>query len=264
MIVSVVNHSRGRVADEELHRVVRAVNRQVREDLAPLHGYDAELRVAGRSERAPSVEAMRDLRGDAVLYVVAGDDEDDAVGWHERNGRGVPYGFVSLALAEALGEPWSVTLSHEAIEMVADPEVNLLVLGPHPDPRADRRVLHWYELCDAVQDDRYEIDGVEVSDFLLPLWFTDPDERGGRNDFLGRLRDGAPLASFRPAAGGYLGFWDPETSTHETWTAPGDARARARLETRASLGFGRRARRRAHGGGAPASRSREGGGGSRA
>src|SRR5258707_992176 len=75
-----------------------------------------------------------------------------AVGWHERDARGVPYGFVSLALAEALGEPWSVTLSHEALEMIGDPEVNLLVLGPHPDAAERRRVLHWYELCDAVQD----------------------------------------------------------------------------------------------------------------
>jgi len=31
-----------------------------------------------------------------------------------------------------LGESWTVTLSHEALELIADPEVNLLVAGPHP------------------------------------------------------------------------------------------------------------------------------------
>src|SRR5436190_15611976 len=29
-----------------------------------------------------------------------------------------------------------------------------------------------YEMCDAVQDESYEVDGVEVSNFLLPLYFT--------------------------------------------------------------------------------------------
>jgi hypothetical protein len=155
----------------------------------------------------------------------------------------VPYGFVSLALSEAVGEPWSVTLSHEAIEMVADPEANLLALGPHPDPAERRRVLHWYELCDAVEDLRYEVDGVAVSDFLLPLWFTDDDERGGRNDFLGRAVDGRPLRSFSAAPGGYLGFYDPRTGRHETWFAPGDERARARRAARAALGLARRGSR---------------------
>jgi hypothetical protein len=46
-----------------------------------------------------------------------------------------------------LGESWTVTLSHEALELIADPEVNLLVAGPHPSqPKVD--VFHWYEMCD--------------------------------------------------------------------------------------------------------------------
>ena len=41
-------------------------------------------------------------------------------------------------------------------------------------------------MCDAVQAETYEIDEVDVSNFVLPLYFTGGDELGGRNDFLSR------------------------------------------------------------------------------
>jgi hypothetical protein len=64
--------------------------------------------------------------------------------------RGIPYGFVFKELSDELDEEWTVTLSHEAMELIADPESNLYVLGPHPkNPK--RTCLHWYEMCDAVQ-----------------------------------------------------------------------------------------------------------------
>ena len=40
-------------------------------------------------------------------------------------------------------------------------------------------------MCDAVQAESYTIDEVEVSNFVLPLYFTGGEELGG-NDFLGR------------------------------------------------------------------------------
>lgn len=86
-------------------------------------------------------------------------------------------------------------MSHEALELIGDPEVNLLVAGPHPaNPNQD--VFHWYEMCDAVQAEIYQIDDVEVSNFVLPLYFTGSEEVGGRNDFLGRAHTGRTLRSF--------------------------------------------------------------------
>jgi hypothetical protein len=51
-----------------------------------------------------------------------------------------------------------VTLSHEALELVGDPEVNLLVKGPHPNRNERREVFHWFEMCD-VQAETCDIDG---------------------------------------------------------------------------------------------------------
>jgi hypothetical protein len=140
-----------------------------------------------------------------------------------------------------------VTLSHEALELIADPQVNLLVAGPHPaDP--DLEVFHWYEMCDAVQAEGYKVDGVEVSNFLLPLYFTPDKELGGRNDFLGRLHKKTTLSSFGINPGGYIGFFNPKTGKHETFALEGDATARKRLQVKSAAQLTRRSMRyeRAH------------------
>jgi len=231
MIISVINHTNGEISDEELQSAIRAINRQISEDFAPYWGLSAELRLEGKSEKKPSKHSLADMRGDAVMYVWDKVDVDDALGYHDKNDRGIPYGFVFKELAKELEEEWTVTLSHEALELIGDPEVNLLVVGPNPNDRR-KRVFHWYEMCDAVQDENYEIDGVKVSNFLLPLYFTSSDERGGRNDFLGRSHDGKTLVSFGVNPGGYIGFFDPDRKKDGSFFARGDQRAQKRLEVK--------------------------------
>lgn len=227
MIISVINHTNGKVSDEELHVTIRAINRQIAFDFEPYWSLGAQLRLEGRSEKKPSRHSLADMRGDAVLYIWDKIDVDDALGYHERNDRGIPYGFVFVDLSAQLEDPWSVTLSHEAIELIGDPESNLLVVGPDPRDRR-RRVFHWYELCDAVQGESYEVDNVMVSNFVLPLYFTSSDETGGRNDFLGRSYDGKTLTSFGVNPGGYIGFFDPRNGKSGSYSAPGDRKAKSR------------------------------------
>lgn len=242
MIISVINHTDGKIADEEIHRVVRAVNRQIEEDFRPYWSLGATVRLEGRGMKAPSRTTMLDMRGDAILYLWDEVDVDGALGYHDANARGIPYGFVFTELSSELGEPWSVTFSHEALELIADPQVNLLVMGPHPaDP--DRTVFHWYEMADAVQTETYEIDHVAVSNFVLPLYFTGSDEPGGRNDYLGRVMAGKPLNSFGVNPGGYIGFYDPETGQHESFTRDGDTVAAKRLALKGEARTARRAAR---------------------
>jgi hypothetical protein len=239
MLISVVNFTHGKVTDEELQRVVRAINRQISEDFEPYWSMGARLRVDGRSVEVPNAATFEDLRGDAILYLANEATIPDALGFHDANFSGVPFGFVFRDLAEQFHEPWSITMSHEALELIADPEANLLVAGPHPDPNEDRSVFFWYEMCDAVQSENYEIDGVQVSNFVLPLYFTgtrNTDEPGARNDFLGN----SPLRSFGVKPGGYVGFFDPATGQMETFA---DHAGRARLEIKARAGASRRALR---------------------
>ena len=243
VIISVINHTDGEISDEEIQETIRVINRQIKEDFEPYWSLGATLRLEGRSSDQPDRISTPDMRGEAVIYLWNETDVPGALGYHDQNNRGIPYGFVFTQLSSAI-EPWSVTLSHEALELIADPEVNLLVRGPHPAEQRD--VFHWYEMCDAVQAETYEIDHIKVSNFVLPLYFTSGDEVGGRNDFLGRQHNGKTLQSFGVNPGGYIGFFDPKTQRHETFTMKDDAEAARRMEIKSKAGNARRAIRYQH------------------
>jgi len=239
MLISVINHTDGQIADEEVQHVIRAINQQIEGDFDPYWSIGARLRLEGKSQEDPDAQDPEDMRGDAVLYLWNETDVPGALGYHANNFDGVPYGFVFTELAETLNETWSVTMSHEALEMIADPQINLLVDGPHPNG-SGRFVFHWYEMCDAVQAETYEIGGVEVSNFVLPLYFTGEDERGGRNDYLGRRHDGESLHSFGINPGGYVGFYDPQLGGHDTFSRQDDELAQRRLEIKGKAQLARR------------------------
>jgi len=228
MIISIINHTNGKISDEEVQAAIRAINRQVTGDFEPYWSLGATLRLEGKSGPTPQKQDPADMRGDAVIYLWDKVDVAGALGYHDANNRGIPFGFVFTKISKKLGESWTVTLSHEALELIGDPEVNLLVQGPHPTaPKS--YVFHWYEMCDAVQAEVYKIDEVQVSNFVLPLYFTGSEELGSRNDFLGKIHKGKTLKSFGVNPGGYIGFFNPATGRHETFSMKGDSLAAKRL-----------------------------------
>jgi len=241
MIISLINRSKV-IRDESVQQVVRAINRQIREDFEPYWSFGATLRLEGSIGEHASVASLSDMRGDAVLYLVDGVNSLGAMGWHLANYKDIPYGFVFLGLCEQIKEAWSVTLSHETLELVGDPMTNLLVEGNHPTDRR-RRVFHMFEMCDAVQAESYFIDGVEVSNFVLPSYFSLGEQRGRRNDFLGRAYDGKTLESFGMNPGGYLNVFNPKTSKWEQADYENDKAAQQRKRLKGKLKAGRGYRR---------------------
>jgi hypothetical protein len=238
MIISIINLTNGLLGDEEIQKAIRAINRQIAEDFEPYWSFGARLRLEGNSTSKPSAQSPADMRGDAILYIWDKTNMKDALGYHWKNNKGIPYGFVFTALSKQLGEEWSVTLSHEALELIGDPQVNLLVQGPHPG-KSGKVVFHSFEMCDAVQDETYEIDGIQVSNFVLPLYFTETDEVGGRNDFLGREYGGKKLASFGINPGGYISFFDPKTGKWGEHLRKADKRAAERMKIKQQAATGR-------------------------
>lgn len=243
MILSVINHTR--IPDAKVQEAIRAINRQIAGDFAPYWSMGAMLRLEGKSADRPDTNDLRDMRGDGVIYLWDGKDPYAALGYHNANNRGIPYGFVFTQLARSLNEVWTTSLSHEALEMIADPEVNLTVRGPHPHKRG-LSVFHYYEMCDAVQEDTYTIDGISVSNFVLPLYFTGQEESGGRNDFLSaahkdkKTKKPRTLRSFGINPGGYIAFYNPDSGEDEMATLNGDRRAQRRLRLKRAYGGGRR------------------------
>lgn len=241
MIISVINHSHS-LSDEAIQPVIRAINRQIAQDFEPYWSFGATLRLEGAIGKRPSTRNVSDMRGDAVIYLVDGVNAIGASGWHTANYKDIPYGLVFLGLCEQLKEPWSITLSHEALELIGDPMGNLLVEGTHPmDHR--RKAFHLFEMCDAVQTEYYPIDGIDVSNFVLPSYFSAGEQSGRRNDFLGRPHAGKTLLSFGMNPGGYLNLFDPRSGRWEQPVYEDDKLAARRKRIKSKVTAGRIYRR---------------------
>src|SRR5262245_8596241 len=240
MIISIINHTNGKLSDEEVQHALRAINCQVQQDFEPYWSLGAMLRLEGKAGAKPKQQQPSDMRGDAVIYLWDNVNVANALGYHDRNNRGIPFGFVFTELSKSLGESWTVTLSHEALELIADPEVNLLVAGL----RAVVWVLGvfcWCVVCVAVRAGGFGVGGIEVFLFVLLLFLVGCVVFGGRNDFLGRIHDGKTLRSFGVNPGGYIGFFNPQTGEHETYSRKGDTQAEQRMQIKFKAKGARRA-----------------------
>jgi hypothetical protein len=152
---------------------------------------DADLRYAADGKPKP---------GDWWLVILDNSDQADALGYHDVTAEGLPLGKVFAKTTQQYGEKWSVTASHELLEMLADPEINLTVFLE--EQKGGR--LYAYEVCDACEADQfgYSIDGVAVSDFVFPSWF-ESFRKHGPFDHQNKIQK--PLQLLK---GGYIGIYD--------------------------------------------------------
>jgi len=125
MIISVINHASAKISDDELQKCIRCINWQIAEDFEPYRGFGGQLRLEGRIGKEPASDNPVEMRGDAIIYVWDTLDVGTAVGEHKKYYSGIPYGFVFTKICDELHENWSVALSHEALELIGDPQLNL-------------------------------------------------------------------------------------------------------------------------------------------
>ena len=197
--VAVINFSER--SDQRVQDAIRSVNRQISEDFMPLWGTGRELflQAANFNPAHPDQLSEEPVRADGVLYLVQEATLPGALGYHDMNAAEIPVGFVFME-----SDDWTITLSHEALELIVDPTVNIFVPGPHPVE--NRWVWHSYEVCDAVERTAYEIDGIRVSNFVTPAYFREGDAPGTRNDFLG-----VGVTSFGVTEDSHLGVANADT-----------------------------------------------------
>lgn len=130
---------------------------------------------------------------DMVVYVKDDSDILGAIGYHEVGPDGRPTSYVFADTANADSVAWQLVFTHELFEMLVDPWTSRAQLG-------QRR---WWlvEVGDPVETTRftYHINGVQISDFILPTWYTAAQ---GPYDFTRGLKRPGQIA-----AGGYAVYW---------------------------------------------------------
>lgn len=187
--VSVVNQC-SVLNDEQVKPVVEALQIQVRRDFAPQWGIDADIIFIPKNAAADPTTWW--------IILLDESDLDGALGYHELTPQGLPMSKVFVKSDLKYGLEWSVTASHELLEMLADPDINLTVFIQRSQSSGH---LYAFEMCDAVEDDHYgyKINDVLVSNFILPSYFQ-PSISTDRWDFGGHLKGGVPTM----LSGGYL------------------------------------------------------------
>jgi lactoylglutathione lyase len=191
----------------DIARVTAALQTQVTRDLRPLWHVDATVTAFTSIEDVPL--------GHWVVFLKESIGEDDELGFH-LDSHNQPYALV------AYDKGWTLSLSHEILEILVDPSGNRLVAGPSVDPKhSHHRVRYLLELCDPCEDSAYSytIDGVVVSDFITPHYHDPQDTTGARYSFTGALRGPRDVLP-----GGYLTWERPRARR----VVPAQRRAEAR------------------------------------
>ncbi|GAB0108638.1 hypothetical protein JMUB6875_76740 [Nocardia sp. JMUB6875] len=192
--IAVLNRSTV-LTDAQVSAVVPALQTQVHRDWAPAWGSDADLTFVPSGQQPEP----------GAWWLVVSDDSDQAgaLGYHDLTDEGLPLGKVFARSDIKAGLQWSVTASHELLEMLGDPDINL---AAYVFRTASTGRLYAYEVADACEADQYgyEIDGVLVSDFVFPAWFENFRKPGSTQFDYGKHI----TAPFQLLPGGYIGVYD--------------------------------------------------------
>jgi hypothetical protein len=211
MNLTIANLS-SQISEADFHAAVAAITRQVAEHFQPEWGVGATLKPIRLSLATKKAPVQKDA--DAVIYF--GDSSEDpttgvegAEGYHSSNNKDIPYGFVYLDICAKAKDAWSCALSHEVLELLADPDTALCIAGPRPN-LPSRTVYYDLEVCDPTQGDQYFIDSVAVSNFVGKKYFGLSGGSGKTN------YQNLPLRAFHVRPGGYLQY-ETGSRTHHIY-----------------------------------------------
>lgn len=187
----------------DLAAIAAALSKQVARDFEPVWGQPASVQSFPDPKRVP-LGYWRIVIQDSL-------DDPNAAGYHQDE-HGQPLAFVAW---EGSVEDVATTCSHELLEALADPWGSRLVVATVPGAGRCRALV---EVADPCESFTYEVDGLPLSDFVLPAYYG-PHRWGksvhthahGGLSYCGNI--GSPLTV---ASGGYLSYVKPDGSWWQT------------------------------------------------
>jgi hypothetical protein len=181
------------VSFADLSSASAALQKQVTRDFGPIWGVDATVDCFATLESVP-LDYWPVILLDQI-------DSPGVAGYHLDDGQ--PLARVQV------DKNWTVTTSHETLEMLADPFGNTVRAGT-PPPQAPPpisnlpRVNYLVEVCDPCEAATYLVNGVSVSDFITPQYYDPVAVAAVRYSFGGNI-----TAPHQVLEGGYVSFNDP-------------------------------------------------------
>jgi hypothetical protein len=177
----------------DVARVAAALQRQVTRDFTPLWEIPATIDAFPKLEDVPV--------GYWPLIIETKIDTPGAAGVHEdKNGQ--PFALISMS------DSWSLTASHEMLEMLADPFGKRVI--PGKSPKEDQgRVELLVEVCDPCEADQfaYTVNDILVSDFITPRYYDPKKTTSVRYSFTGAVTGPREILD-----GGYISWHDPASN----------------------------------------------------
>jgi hypothetical protein len=134
--------------------LITAMQAFVDQHVAPVWGTPAKL--------VKSTGFIKDAW--AVVFL---DDADQpgALAYHDLTPDGLPLSKVFVRTTLKNGDLVSVSASHELVEMLVDPAINMMTTGPDP------KIIYAYESADPVEALSFKVNGIPMTDFVYPSYF---------------------------------------------------------------------------------------------
>jgi hypothetical protein len=178
------------LALDQVTAVAAALQKQVLRDFGPLWGLQADV---------SAFATLEDVPLDYWPVIIMDDiGSDDAAGYHQdKNGQ--PYSLVQNS------SDWTLTASHETLEMLGDPFGRRMIAGQSP-VAGQGRVQFLVEVADPCEaaEFAYKVNGIVVSDFYTPNFFDAAESGGARYSFTGAIKKPHQVLK-----GGYLSWYAP-------------------------------------------------------
>lgn len=137
-----------------LDALIASMQAFVDDDVAPVWGTPAKL-----------VKTSDFLPGKWAMVFLDDADQPGALAYHDLTPDGLPLAKVFVKTTIANHDLVSVSASHELVEMLVDPAINLLTTGPDP------MTVYAYESADPVEQLSYPVKGIAMTDFVYPAYF---------------------------------------------------------------------------------------------
>jgi hypothetical protein len=138
----------------DLGALIAAMQQFVDTCVAPVWGTPAKL-----------VQSNDFISGAWAVVFLDDADAANALAYHELTPEGLPISKVFVRTIQGAQQSLSVSASHELVEMLVDPAINLYSTGP------DSKALYAYESADPVEETWFPLSGFDMTNFVYPSYF---------------------------------------------------------------------------------------------